>query len=238
MAKANNVEKRRGPKPKGPYEDKRRTLTTRITETTRAKLEEAANSSGRSLSQEIEFRLGRSFMFEDSLAVTGTDKETAQFVRNLLDAKQLIQQRRGEDAWTDFETWLALKSALDITLEMERPEESLIFIKQMEQYILDRERVHNEWREAGGKDGLLASYLDPDAPPQPEYPLSPKQKAINLGRAVAGVIIKERIEVLTNHVQELDNEVRRQEATEFMSNNPEFFSEEDDDGHQVYPPHP
>lgn len=50
-----------GPKPKGPYEDKRKTLTTRITEETRTQLETFAKASGRSLSQEIEMRLERSF---------------------------------------------------------------------------------------------------------------------------------------------------------------------------------
>ena len=53
--------RRRGPKPKGPFEDKRKTLTTRITEQMRIALEGAANDSGRSLSQEIELRLERSF---------------------------------------------------------------------------------------------------------------------------------------------------------------------------------
>jgi hypothetical protein len=59
--------KRPGPRPQGPYADKRKTLTTRITERTRARLDEAAAVSDRSLSQEIEFRLERSFLDEDGL---------------------------------------------------------------------------------------------------------------------------------------------------------------------------
>lgn len=59
---------RRGPKPEGPFKDQRLTLTTRITEAMRAKIEDAATASGRSLSQEIELRLDRSFQTQDFLA--------------------------------------------------------------------------------------------------------------------------------------------------------------------------
>ncbi len=55
---------RSGPRPRGPFADKRKTLTTRITENTRLRLEEAAAETGRSLSQEIELRLQRSFDVE------------------------------------------------------------------------------------------------------------------------------------------------------------------------------
>lgn len=56
-----------GPKPRGPYEGKRETITTRITPSTRQKLDQAAEDTDRSLSQEIEFRLERSFDREDGL---------------------------------------------------------------------------------------------------------------------------------------------------------------------------
>lgn len=52
---------KRGPVPRGEYTNKSRVLSTRIREDTRAVLEEAARESGRSLSQEIEYRLRRSF---------------------------------------------------------------------------------------------------------------------------------------------------------------------------------
>ncbi len=51
---------RPGPRPRGPYVDKRKTITTRITESTRRHLEQGAAESDRSLSQEIELRLERS----------------------------------------------------------------------------------------------------------------------------------------------------------------------------------
>ena len=50
-----------GAKPRGPFEDRRKTFTTRITAETRAQLDAAAAHSGRSLSQEIELRLVLSF---------------------------------------------------------------------------------------------------------------------------------------------------------------------------------
>lgn len=45
-------------------QDRRKTFTTRITAKTRALLEQAAAESGRSLSQEIELRLEKSFWRE------------------------------------------------------------------------------------------------------------------------------------------------------------------------------
>jgi hypothetical protein len=58
---------RRGPKPQGPFEYKRRMLTTRITDDIRTKLDAAARDAGRSLSQEIEMRLEGSFQAKGQL---------------------------------------------------------------------------------------------------------------------------------------------------------------------------
>jgi hypothetical protein len=52
---------RTGPAPKGEYVDKAKTLSTRITGELRSALDAAKEKSGRSLSQEIEYRLRRSF---------------------------------------------------------------------------------------------------------------------------------------------------------------------------------
>jgi hypothetical protein len=53
--------RRRGPNPKGEYAEKSAVLSTRIREDTRQALTDASKASGRSLSQEIEYRLRRSF---------------------------------------------------------------------------------------------------------------------------------------------------------------------------------
>ena len=62
---ANATVPRPGPRPRGPFEDKRRTLTTQITDGMRDRLDTAAAAASRSLSQEIEMRLEQSFRDED-----------------------------------------------------------------------------------------------------------------------------------------------------------------------------
>ena len=57
--------KKVGRPPKGPFEDKRKTLSARITVETRTLLELAAEKSGRSLSQEAEYRLDQSISNDD-----------------------------------------------------------------------------------------------------------------------------------------------------------------------------
>jgi hypothetical protein len=53
---------KRGPAPQGEYAGKSQVLSTRIRPDTRAALQEASKKSGRSLSQEIEHRLRRTFI--------------------------------------------------------------------------------------------------------------------------------------------------------------------------------
>lgn len=220
MAGATKTRKKRGRPALPPEEVKRAPLNMRTTPELRRRLDESAAKSGSSLAQEIEARLSRSYLFEDSLSVTGTDKETAQFIRNLLDAKHLIEQKRGHDAWSDYETWLALRAALVSILEIEEPKKSGRFKKEMVKWKLEEKQLHSEWRKEGGKYGLLASYLDPDSPPPPEYPLSPEQNAINTGHAAAKAIVKKRLEVIEDIIRELNEEIRRKELAEFSSGEP------------------
>jgi TraY domain len=58
----------RGPAPRGEYAGKSQVLSTRIRPDTRAKLTASKKRSGRSLSQEIEFRLRRTFQHDDRAA--------------------------------------------------------------------------------------------------------------------------------------------------------------------------
>lgn len=89
-----------GPKPRGPFQNKRRTLTTKITESTRKSLEEAAAGTDRSLSQEIEFRLEQSFYDDREY---GGAQQRALF-RTLAAVASIIEERTGkswiEDGWT------------------------------------------------------------------------------------------------------------------------------------------
>lgn len=59
---------KRGPAPKGAFENKSQVLSTRIMPDTRANLEAAAKASGRSLSQEIEHRLRRTFIEDEKMS--------------------------------------------------------------------------------------------------------------------------------------------------------------------------
>lgn len=83
-----------GPKPRGPYEGKRETITTRITPSTRRKLDQAAEATDRSLSQEIEFRLERSFDREDGLG----GHRTAAVLRRLA---HLAEASMDDKHWLD-----------------------------------------------------------------------------------------------------------------------------------------
>src|SRR5262245_56685576 len=100
MRKAKNIGKKRGPAPRGPFEEKRRTLTTRITDATRRRLEDAANRAGRSLSQEIEFRLDQSLRGDD----TWGGPELHALFRMLSGAASLIERRTGKGNLADWET--------------------------------------------------------------------------------------------------------------------------------------
>lgn len=60
--------KRRGRPPKVPGEAKRASFNTRLRSGLKEALEESARGAGRSLSEEIEFRLERSFLMDDVTA--------------------------------------------------------------------------------------------------------------------------------------------------------------------------
>jgi hypothetical protein len=66
----------RGPVPRGEYAGKSSVFSTRIRPDLRQKLEEGAKKSGRSLSQEIEHRLRRSFVEEEKISDAFGDRRT------------------------------------------------------------------------------------------------------------------------------------------------------------------
>lgn len=61
------TKKRRGPRPRGPFSQKDAAMATRVTADVRHALEAAASRNNRSLSQEVEIRLARSFEPEPHL---------------------------------------------------------------------------------------------------------------------------------------------------------------------------
>ena len=111
---------KRGPRPRGPYEHKRKTLTTRITEDTRKRLEQEADARGRSLSQEIELRLDRSFTDYDARLQGFGTEERLTILRAVALALEMVEISTGKKALTDSETassaFDAMVGILDVLL--------------------------------------------------------------------------------------------------------------------------
>ncbi len=106
---------KRGVRPRGPYVDKRKTLTTRITNKTRENLDAAAKATDRSLSQEIEFRLERSFLQDEAderiretvlkdIYDSFGKKKTFRIMRLLASMVQIVEQTTGKSWLEDPET--------------------------------------------------------------------------------------------------------------------------------------
>ena len=81
-------------------EGKRVPLNMRTTATLRAKMEKAANKSGRSLAQEVEARLEQSFSADDRAISVFGGQEKYQLFKMLSDAAEMIESRTGN-------SWLA-----------------------------------------------------------------------------------------------------------------------------------
>ena len=102
---------KRGPQPKGEYGRKTaRTavLSTRLQSDTRARLLEAANANRRSLSQELEHRLRRTFVEDDKTVKFYGTEQTAAVVKLIgltLNAAAARTSRRGRHEWLK-EQWL------------------------------------------------------------------------------------------------------------------------------------
>jgi hypothetical protein len=89
----------KGPRPKGEYAGKSSVFSTRIRPDLRKRLEKAAKTSGRSLSQEVEHRLRRSFVEDDKIADAFGDRRTYRLMRLMSDAIQLSQNNA--ENWLD-----------------------------------------------------------------------------------------------------------------------------------------
>ncbi len=112
--------------------DRRKTTSTRITPETRARLEEGAAQSGRSLAQEIEFRLERSFAEEKSQAEISDEAvrgfyapfgklETFLVARLLANAIHTIEAVTGKNWMDDPEAHRQTQEACKTILDSFRP---------------------------------------------------------------------------------------------------------------------
>jgi hypothetical protein len=159
---------RPGPKPRGPFDDKRKTLTTRITEETRTKLEAATAATGRSLSQEIEFRLERSFQTEEAISAAGP--RTQALLRALANQTRLW---KGEpDSWLDDPAGFnQVSSAWHMTIDAHQPPICQATAQRFEegrQAVLRLARGNYEIPEQRTADEALCNFLavDPSMPQQ------------------------------------------------------------------------
>ena len=176
-----------------PGKGKRVPLNMRTTRERRKALESAAASSGRSLVQEVEHRLDRSFLEEDHLSLICGDSRTAGFVREILDSKRLIEFYQEKSVWEDFECHEAMKEALKKLLARRAPRPTGKFKKQVTAYERYVEKKLRPWKERGGGQGLLSN---PDAGAPPTLKLSPVEHARAVGRAAADVVTKDRRKAL------------------------------------------
>ena len=119
MAKAKLA--RRGRPPLAETEGKRSVLNARVTRETRQRLQEAAANSGRSLSQEIEFRLERTFAQDDARYEDFGGEIHHRFFRVLADTGQIIGDQSGRDWFEDGEAYDQWIAAVALLLGQFRP---------------------------------------------------------------------------------------------------------------------
>jgi len=106
-----------GRKPKGPYIDKGSVFSARIRSDTRRDIEKAARKSGRSLAQEIEHRLRRSFEDDRTISRRFGSRETYAVAR-LIGLAVEIENGPHSRAWLHEthafdQTYAAIKALLD-----------------------------------------------------------------------------------------------------------------------------
>jgi hypothetical protein len=113
----------KGPAPRGEYAGKSSVFSTRIRPDLRRKLEQGAKQSGRSLSQEIEHRLRRSFVEDEKISDTFGDRRTFLIMKMIAMGIQHPRiSQESEVSWLDdpFYFDLSIGTALAI-LEAIRP---------------------------------------------------------------------------------------------------------------------
>ena len=119
------VKGKRGRPPLPPEEGKRFPLNMRTTKELRNKLAESAENSGRSMAQEVEFRLEKSFLSEDYMTLAFGDFRSSLFARSFLDVMKMIDDYFQKSPWEDQEAHTALRSATDEILLGHQPPDNL-----------------------------------------------------------------------------------------------------------------
>ena len=94
-----------------PGKGKRFPLNMRTTRELREKFEKSAAESGRSLVQEVEYRMERSFLDEEARDRELGGRELHSLFLMMGATAQIIEERRGQSCTTDFDTFVAVKAS-------------------------------------------------------------------------------------------------------------------------------
>jgi predicted transcriptional regulator len=100
-----------GRKPRGKFKGKTATLTTRITPETREGLDRAAQESGLSLSQEVEYRLDRSLLRERNRA-----PDVLALAEAVAQVTEKVQEATGKHWREDAFTGVAVRHGIDFLI--------------------------------------------------------------------------------------------------------------------------
>jgi hypothetical protein len=150
---------RRGPAPKGDYANKAATISTRITQDLRDWLEKAAKKSGRSLSQEMETRLRRTFREEDDLAKKYGSADAARVFQAIAVTLNMIRNPENPDAdWLHDPYAFALAAdAINATLYLVRPKEATnpFLAAALEIDVNPSDAAKELWRDIANSDPTL-----------------------------------------------------------------------------------
>jgi len=160
ISKTNRTaKKRRGPAPKGDYADKAATISTRIRQDLRDWLEKAAKMSGRSLSQEIETRLRRTFREEEDLAKKFGSADAARVFQAIAVTLNMIRNPENPDAdWLHDPYAFALAAdAIHQTLYLVRPKEATdpFLALGLDIEVNPRGITKEAWRDIANSDPTL-----------------------------------------------------------------------------------
>jgi hypothetical protein len=112
----------KGPKPKGEYAGKSSVFSTRITPQLRKAIEKAAKSSGRSVSQEVEHRLSRTFKEDADIVDVFGSRQTYRLMRMMADAVH-VGSRDGQpvDWLADPVAFVFARAAINAVLDVVAP---------------------------------------------------------------------------------------------------------------------
>jgi hypothetical protein len=150
---------RRGPAPKGEYAGKAKTINTRATPELRDWLERAAKRSGRSLSQEIESRLRRTFREEEDLAKEFGNADAARVFQAIAVTLNMIRnpENPGADWLHDPYAFALAADAINATLYLVRPKQAtdpfLAYALDVEVNTWDTTK--EVWRDIANSDAAL-----------------------------------------------------------------------------------